>query len=433
MSSTGTRNLDLVKLVPVPRLVVQVVGGPDASRQLVAEGERIRVGTATDNDIVLTDDAVSRYHVEFSGTDTGVRIRDLGSTNGTLSGAMRVETAMAPLGTSLDVGRTQLVVRGAKPAVVELHEEATFAGTLHGVTPVMRRLFRDVKRAAGQELPVLLLGESGTGKELVARALHEQGPRAAGPFVTVDGGALTPNLVASELFGHERGAFTGADRTRTGAFERAHGGTLFLDEVGELSPELQTSLLGVLERRRFQRLGGNEEVAVDVRVIAATHRDLHAEVNAGRFRLDLYYRLAVLRLEVPALRDRRDDIPMLVERFLEELGVEDAESHFPEARIRELMAHHWPGNVRELRNVVEATVAMGRPTTLAPPRPAGSHLRVALNEPYVEARARIIHAFEKRYLTHLLENADGNVSEAARRGRMNRSHLFTLLRRHGLK
>ena len=251
--------------------------------------------------------------------------------------------------------------------------------------------------------------------------------------MTVDGGALTPNLVASELFGHERGAFTGADRTRTGAFERAHGGTLFLDEVGELSPELQTSLLGVLERRRFQRLGGNEEVAVDVRVIAATHRDLHAEVNAGRFRLDLYYRLAVLRLEVPALRDRRDDIPMLVERFLEELGVEDAESHFPEARIRELMAHHWPGNVRELRNVVEATVAMGRPTTLAPPRPAGSHLRVALNEPYVEARARIIHAFEKRYLTHLLENADGNVSEAARRGRMNRSHLFTLLRRHGLK
>ena len=239
--------------------------------------------------------------------------------------------------------------------------------------------------------------------------------------------------MASELFGHERGAFTGADRQRVGAFERAHGGTLVLDEVGELSGELQTSLLGVLERRRFQRLGGSEEISVDVRVIAATHRDLYSEVNEGRFRLDLYYRLAVLRLEIPALRDRRPDIPLLVEHFLDELGVEDRERHFPAERIEQLMAHHWPGNVRELRNVVEATVAMGRPTTLGPPRPRGAGLVVAVEEPYGEARARVLEAFEKRYLTHLLKSAEGNVSEAARRGRMNRSHLFTLLRRHGLK
>jgi DNA-binding NtrC family response regulator len=428
----GTHDLQLVTLFPVPRVVVGVQAGPEAGSGQ-AEGERLRIGTAGDNDLVLSDESVSRYHLELSGTEAGIRVRDLGSTNGTRVGGLRVDSAVAPSGTTITIGRTQLLVHSSKRGVVELHDDVHFGRHLYGMTPVMRRLFRDLDKAADKDLPVLIQGESGTGKELVARTLHERGPRAEGPFVTVDCGAVTPNLVASELFGHERGAYTGADSRRIGAFERAHGGTLFLDEVGELGNELQASLLGVLERRRFQRLGGNEEIDVDVRVIAATHRDLHTEVNAGRFRLDLYYRLAVLRLEVPPLRERIEDIPLLVEHMLEEHGVEDRHAVFPDDRLDELMRHRWPGNVRELRNVVEVTVAMGRTPTLSPPRPKSSGLVIAVDEPYAEARSRVLQAFEERYLSHLLEQAKGNVSEAARRGKMNRSHLFTLLRRHGLR
>jgi DNA-binding NtrC family response regulator len=308
----------------------------------------------------------------------------------------------------------------------------------------MRRLMAQILRVARTDASVLLQGESGTGKELMARAVHDESPRAQKPFVTLDCGVISPGLVASELFGHERGAFTGADRRHIGVFERAQGGTLFLDEIGELSPALQTALLGVLERRRFRRLGGAEELSMDVRVVSATHRDLRAEVNANTFRLDLYYRLAVVRLEVPPLHQRVDDIPLLVEHFLHEAGYEaPVGALVPPPLMATLQAHRWPGNVRELRNYVEAILAMGEPPSLEqaaggpgvarPSAAPTASVALPLEHGYREARQKVLEDFEVQFLKALMERSENNVSLAARLARMDRSYLIDLLHRHHLR
>ena len=258
--------------------------------------------------------------------------------------------------------------------------------------------------------------------------------------MTVDCGSLSPTLIASELFGHERGAFTGATHQHIGACERASGGTLFLDEIGELPPALQANLLGVLERRRLKRVGGQNELPVDIRVVSATHHDLRSEVNSGSFRLDLYYRLAVVVLKLPALRDHTIDIPLLVEHFLQAAGHDGpVSSVIPQQAMESLAQYQWPGNVRELRNLVEASVAMGRALAL-PDEPAPTELAAGadlvahvLELPYHEARSALLEAFEGRYLKALLERADGNVSQAAREAGVDRSHLTALIKRHGLR
>jgi DNA-binding NtrC family response regulator len=255
--------------------------------------------------------------------------------------------------------------------------------------------------------------------------------------VTVDCAGLSPTLFASELFGHERGAFTGADRRHVGAFERAEGGTLLLDEVGELPPSLQAVLLGVLERRLIRRVGGADDIPINVRVLSATLRDLRAEVNAGMFRLDLFYRLAVVLLHVAPLRDRTSDIPLLVEHFLRQAGHEGAvEDVFPRERLQELEAHRWPGNVRELRNLVDAVLATGQDSLLAAAPAfdpdAADQIGAVLDKPYREARGELLAEFERRYLTRLLERTGGNVRQAARDARMDRTYLVELLRRHQL-
>ena len=421
--------------LPVRALTVEVLSGPDAGAREVAESETLTVGTAEGNDLVLSDPTVSRYHLELVRGSEGVRVVDHASTNGTLFEGARLETAMVPAGAVLGLGRTTLRVGEGNRVTVAIHGEDELGG-IHGRTPLMRRLMAQVGRAGASDTPVLLVGESGTGKELIARALHDAGERASEPFVTVDCGALSPALVASELFGHERGAFTGADRRHVGAFERAHGGTLFLDEIGELPPSLQPTLLGALERRRFRRVGGRDEVTVDVRVVSATNRDLRAEVNAGSFRLDLYYRIAVVVLRVPPLRERIEDVPVLVEHFLRETG---EDRPLPEVVSPETMdalcAHSFPGNVRELRNVVEALLVMGEapPFSEGPATPGASELERALGLSYKEARAAVLTDFEHRYLSRLLERAGGNVSKAAREARMDRTYLIKLLERHGLK
>jgi len=297
----------------------------------------------------------------------------------------------------------------------------------------MLRMFADIERVASTPTSVLVVGESGTGKERVAEAIHARSSRAREPFVTIDCGALSSSLLASELFGHERGAFTGADRVHTGAFERAGNGTVFLDEIGELPAADQSSLLGVLERRRFRRVGGTSEVELGARVIAATNRDLRAEVNNGRFRHDLYHRLAVVVLRLLPLRERREDIPPLVEHFARELGATGPiEQIFSPDVLARWQRHPWPGNVRELRNAVEAALIVGINQTgevaaiqavdEQPPLPA-----------YKDARASVVSHFERQYLTRLMAESNGNVSAAARAARMDRSHLIDLLHRHGLK
>jgi DNA-binding NtrC family response regulator len=423
--------------LPIRSLRVEVVDGPDRGSSAVSDAETLSIGSADGNDLVLRDPTVSRYHLELSRGADGILVIDNESTNGTVFEGARLERATVPPGAMLTIGKSRLRVDDGARITLEIHERDELAG-LRGRTAIMRRLMARVRKAAASDTPVLLVGESGTGKELVAQALHEEGKRKDGPFVTVDCGALSPALVASELFGHERGAFTGAERQHVGAFERAHGGTIFLDEVGELSAELQPSLLGVLERGRLRRVGGRKEIEVDVRVVAATHRDLRAEVNAGTFRLDLYYRLAVVVLTLPPLCDRAEDIPILVEHFLREAGHDGAvEDIFSADAIAALCHHRWPGNVRELRNVVEATLAMGEPPALlesATSNAEGAPFAEALlSLPYKDARHALLDDFERTYVERLLARADGNVSKAARDARMDRTYLIKLVQRHGLK
>jgi len=419
-------------------LAVEVVEGPNRSARAVSEGERLSVGTANGNDLTLSDETVSRYHLELVREDNGVRLVDLESTNGTVVAGVRLERGLVQPGTVLEIGDTKLRIDGNARAVVELHEGDAL-GELRGSTAAMRRMMAHIKKIATSDVPILLVGESGTGKELIARAIHEHSTRHAGPLVTVDCGALSPGVVSSELFGHERGAFTGADRQRAGAFEHASGGTIFLDEIGELPSEMQTYLLGALERKRVKRVGGHKDIPVDVRVVSATNRDVRAQVNAGSFRLDLYYRLAVACINVPPLRERLADIPLLVEHFARQMGSSAAvETIVPPDVMARLNTHRWPGNVRELRNLVEASVAMGEAIELdATATPEGLVAPAALEQlgemRYRDARNAVLRQFERDYLTTIIDRAGGNVSKAAREAGMNRSHLSELLHRHKLR
>jgi DNA-binding NtrC family response regulator len=299
-------------------------------------------------------------------------------------------------------------------------------------SPAMQAVFELARVAARSQSTILIQGESGTGKELLARAIHAESPRSAGAFVAVSCAALAETLLESELFGHEKGAFTGAAGRRKGKFEAADGGTLFLDEIGDISPKLQLDLLRVLETRRFDRLGGNETVEVDVRIIAATNRDLARAVREGRFREDLYYRLNVIPITLPPLRERREDLPLLVEHILEQLGIEMGRriDGLSAEGMRLLLAHHWPGNVRELRNVLEraAVVAPGHLIEgadlglVVPPAPGdGDGALVSLEE------------VERRHVTEVLRRTAGNVSQAARILDIDRVTLYHKMKKYGLK
>ncbi|GMV11829.1 MAG: sigma 54-dependent Fis family transcriptional regulator [Polyangiaceae bacterium] len=423
----------------VRTLRVEVVTGPDAGRKLVSGSDSISVGGADGNDLVVTDKTVSRFHLELRRRAGRILAVDLGSTNGTRIGGVVLQAGSAVVDptTVLSLGATSLRVDDGD--IVDVGETPARFGELFGDSAPMRRLMAQASRVAASDVSVLLLGESGTGKELIARALHDTSQRAAEPFVTVDCGAITPTLFSSELFGHERGAFTGAERQHIGAFERAHGGTLFLDEIGELPPELQSALLGALERRRIRRVGGKDDVAVDVRLVSATHRDLRAQVNSATFRLDLFYRVAVVTLSVPPLRERTEDIPGLVEHFLREAGHRGPlREVFPTDELRRLGAHPWPGNVRELRNFVLGTLALGEPAQLqAPALGAGEEARDpfagVMGLPYRDAKRVVMDDFERRYVEQLLQKSGGNVRQAARDGQMDRSYLMELVKRHRLR
>ena len=344
-----------------------------------------------------------------------------------------IETAHVPMGAEPTLGRSRLrILDGARDDVAtpELHG-------LLSAHPSMRRLMGTLRRVAPTNVTVLISGESGTGKELIARALHALSARAAEPFVVVDCGALTPSLITSALFGHERGSFTGADRRHIGVFERANGGTVFLDEIGELSLDLQPQLLGVLERKRFLRVGGAKEIGVDIRFVSATNRDLRSKVNSGAFREDLYHRLSVIDLEVLPLRKRLSDLPLLAEHFLREAGSEAPFAEvFDQNVLAQMIRHDWPGNVRELRNFVEALLTIGeapRQRLSRAPEPSLAVDDALLEMRYADARTAVLSAFERFYLSQLLVKSRGNVSAAARQASMDRSYLIKLLEKHALK
>ena len=422
----------------VRRLAVTVTRGPDAGKNVErGAGETLSIGSAADNDLVLGGATVSRYHLELAPGADGIVVRDLGSLNGTFAGGVRLREGVVAKGSQLKLGDSTLLVDAADTNVAAAAPAELPGMVFEGET--MRALARRVNALAGFAGAILIQGETGTGKELIAKALHTLSPRSSEPFVIVDCASLPATLVEAELFGHERGAFTGAERARAGAFERASGGTVFLDEVGELPVAVQPALLGVLQRRRFHRVGGDKELTVDLRVVAATNRDLRAEVNRGAFRADLYYRLAGARIVVPPLREHPEDIPTLVRHFALELtGAADAP--FSAAALAELGAQHWAGNARELRNVVERAIAFGGQNVdalLDASEPTGAEPTATRDdtplERYRDARAKALAGFEERYLSRLIEDAGGNASEAARRAQMDRPYLLSLLRKYGLR
>ncbi len=413
------------------RLRVRVVEGPDAGAVVEPEGRSvITVGCEHGCDVTLTDPAVSRFHVELTKGDDGIGLADLGSRNGTFIGGVRVAQGVLPVGARIELGSSALIVEDGARSVSPPAGPVDVPGIV-GASDATARIRRQVATLARVQTSVLVEGETGVGKEVVARALHEAGPRRAQPFVVIDCGSLPATLIAAQLFGHERGAFTGATETSPGAFERAGGGTVLLDEIGEMPLDLQPALLGVLERRRVVRVGGSSEIAVEARVLAATNRDLRAQVNAGAFRADLYHRLAVARLVIPPLRERRDDIAPLVEHFCELLTGEPGVPEDLQVVLSALVDHPLTGNARELRNIVEGALVMGGTPALSSAGEPGAG--PAPTVPYRDARADALHRFERTYLSALIKGCDGNASEAARRARMDRPYLLTLLRRHGLR
>jgi transcriptional regulator with GAF, ATPase, and Fis domain len=404
-------------------------------------GLRMKIGKAPDNDLILADDTVSRHHCELVRTSQGVQVKDLGSTNGTKVDGTRIHEAMVMPGSVLKVGEVEISVRPSAQRIEIMPSDSTDFGGVIGQALSMRTIFGVLERIAPTEATVLLEGETGTGKDVLARALVAKSGRANKPFVVVDCGAVSYSLIESELFGHERGAFTGAVAARQGAFELAEGGTVFLDEIGELPIDVQPKLLRVLESKEFRRVGGNKTLRSNVRVVAATKRNLQREVGAGKFREDLYFRLAVVPVTVPSLRSRREDIPMIA-RYILKATSQTVEYALSDETLAALMAHDWPGNVRELRNVLERAVYLAQATGstdlglvilpgASPPADAGFQFEAG--QTYRDTRAKYDAEFERRYLKWLLGRHGGNVSAAAREAKMDRKHLHEMARKHGLR
>ncbi len=429
----------LIDTVDIPRLSLTVdrEAGKPLPRTIMFGGDFCRIGTHSSNDLVLQDPAVSRFHCRLVREEGAWRVRDWGSLNGTRLEGVRIRDADLPAEATLTLGDSQVRVSAVAPAEQAVVPMAPAFGQLAGTSVPMRKLFALLEKVGPSDINVLIEGESGTGKELVANELVQRSPRAEKPFIVVDCGAISPNLVESELFGHLRGSFTGADRDRIGAFEAADGGTVFLDEVGELPLELQPKLLRAIEAREIRRLGETRPRKVNVRVIGATNRDLEREVNRGRFREDLYFRLAVMAVHVPPLRDRLDDLITLVRVFLQALGVPEAERLFTSGVMGDMARHDWPGNVRELRNYVERSVVLQKAgpairRVSAHPPSAASH-EWDISVPFKIAKDASIDTFERGYLTALLEAAGNNMSKAARMAGMDRMYLHRLVQKHGLR
>jgi DNA-binding NtrC family response regulator len=401
------------------------------------------VGRHPTNDLVLSDPRVSGVHLELQRASNRIRVRDAGSTNGTWFGVHRVTEIELADGGEIVVGGTTLRVERDDAAVAAAISQHTSFGRLVGESRAMREMFATLERIAAKPLSVLVQGETGTGKEEVARALHAHSPRATQPFVVIDATALPESLTEALLFGHEKGAFTGADQKRGGFFEAANGGTVFIDEIGELPPLLQAKFLRVLERQEIVRVGGHAPIKVDFRVIAATHRDLRHEIEAGRFREDLYYRLAQVRIVIPPLRERPEDIPTLQRSLLASLKEDQGKAVVVEqAALDFLRARPWPGNVRELRNVLARAAALAHDGLIRRGDVAGEGFgfrgtrlerqALDLSGTFVSAKERAIDTFESAYLSALMKRSGGNVSRASRESDLVRHYLRELLKKRGL-
>ena len=443
-----------------------VFGGAAGPEELTFDKPVVGIGSMADNDIVLADDTVSRYHCKiYQGEDSYI-LTDLDSTNGTAINRVRIREAYLHPGCTITVGQSELRFYALDERVQVVPSERDRCGDIIGRNVRVRELFGIIEKIAPTGATVVIEGETGTGKEVVARTIHQLSPRAKGPFTVFDCGAVPANLIESELFGHEKGSFTGAVMTRQGLFEVAQGGTILLDELGELDLDLQPKLLRVLEQREVRRVGSTRPIKVDVRVIAATNRNLEEEVRQGRFREDLFYRLSVVRLMLPPLRDRADDIPLLCEHLLSNLSFNrDPEGNprvtgFSQAGLDALAAYRWPGNVRELINVIERACSFCDGRTLdvgdLPPHISGvergaaprrDHAAAADDDdtdlhtavpaglaelPFKDAKEEWVSTFERDYVLSLLRKNNMNISHAAREADIDRKYFRKLMKKYGI-
>ncbi|HLL53157.1 MAG TPA: sigma 54-interacting transcriptional regulator [Myxococcaceae bacterium] len=425
------------------RCRVQVVAGPDMSKEIISDKERLRVGAHPASDLVLTEDrAASRNHFEIQYTERGYLLVDLNSTNGTFLDGRRIERAYLSSNSTIVAGNSTLTFAPIDEEVqVEPDNEGQLGGMV-GKSLKMRQIFGLIKKVAPMDVSVLVQGETGTGKELVARAIHENSSRKNGPMVVLDCGAIPPNLIESELFGHEKGAFTGAVSSRPGAFERANGGTIFLDELGELRVDLQPKLLRVLENREVRRVGGNEVSQVDVRVVAATNRDLQKEIQGGTFREDLFFRLSVIQIQLPPLRQRKDDIPYILRAGLSdpEIVAKHGRKKFTPEALSVLSNYAWPGNVRELMNVLSHVLTFSESEEIdvihLPARLQGQQKEspLSFNEyrSFKDAKEEMLENFEREYIGKVLRRCEGNISRAARESGLHRKSIERLVKKYQL-
>ncbi|MBP7126350.1 sigma 54-interacting transcriptional regulator [Myxococcota bacterium] len=446
----ATLRLSRIKLV-----IEDSAGG---LREYIFDQDRVTLGSDPSNDVVIDDPRVSREHCRILHGPSGYQVEDLASTNGTSVNRVRVREAWLRSGAVIGLGGVEVRFQTFDERLELVPSTRDSFGPLVGRSRRMREVFAVLERISKTNATVVLEGETGTGKEVVARAIHGRSSRSREPFVVFDCGAVPRELIESELFGHERGSFTGAVQTRQGLFEMASGGTLFLDEIGELSLDLQPKLLRALEHREIRRVGSNRPIKVDVRLIAATNRNLEAEVRNGRFREDLYYRLSVVRISLPGLRDRREDIPLLARHFLRQAPFNRGPDGEPrvkglsEEAANILMEYHWPGNVRELLNVVERATSFAEGDLIEvddlPPHLVASLRRAShrggqdRTEPSIpqgslfrsfrEAKEAALERFEREYLEALLARNKGSLSAAARDADLDRKHLRKLVRKHGL-
>ena len=432
-----------------------------ALKEYVFEQDVVRIGAMEDNDLVIDDDTASRNHCKIFREGDNYLIEDLGSTNGTFVNRVRIREAYLHENCTLTCGNTDIKFQPVDELLRIVPSDRERFGDIIGRNRTMREIYAILEKIAPTDATVIIEGETGTGKEVVARTLHNRSRRREGPFIVFDCGAVPENLIESELFGHERGSFTGASSTRQGVFEMANGGTVFLDELGELQLDLQPKLLRVLEQREVKRIGSGTPIKVDVRIVAATNRDLEEEVRQRRFREDLFYRLSVVRLSIPPLRERRDDIELLAQHFL--AGGNYNRDHFGTKRvsamsravIERLVRYPWPGNVRELANVVERAVSFAEGDTVevddlpdhitrathagyggkthpSIPLPNAENAAAEALGKFKEAKEQWVSSFEADYIASLLSKNGGNISHAAREADIDRKYFRKLMKKYGI-
>ncbi len=437
---------DLSDVYTFNKYRLKVIEGTNKGLEIIADRRVITIGSAYDGDLVLDDPTVSRRHCQIVFDGGGYLLVDLDSKNGTYLESFRIKSAFLRPGARIGLGSTTLSFELIESQLTVYLSKGDRFGDLYGRSIEMKEVFGILQRVSVTDATVLITGESGTGKELAARAIHDHSKRANGPFVVFDCSAVPRELIESELFGHVKGAFTGAVQSRPGAFMSAQGGTLFLDELGELPLDLQPKLLRVLETKEVKPLGSNETKRIDIRIVAATNRPLEQMVAEGTFRQDLYYRLAVIHVPLPPLRHHKEDIAFLVELFLKQQNHGGTDLVVSHETMEKLKAYDWPGNVRELKNYVErATIlSTGRqidadflPT--APKRNQKEESNafpesiVNLDIPFKLAKEQLIDRFEREYLTAALERDDWNITQASQKIGIHRKSLEYLMKKHNLR